>query len=76
MAKAKSPRIRIDDAAIRFAQAQYEAGWTNGYRAAAGGEEEERLYPKEREQWTFVEKEYLPFRRIVSRALTEASRGK
>lgn len=68
--------MRIDDAAIRFAQAQYEAGWTNGYRAAAGGAEEARLYPKERQQWTLVEKAYLSFRRIVSRALTEARNAK
>jgi hypothetical protein len=72
MSKKLKPIERLMVAMDRCALARGEAQWTNGYRAAAAGTEEARLYPREQAQWAVVEQEERKFRRLALRLLREA----
>jgi hypothetical protein len=72
--KRPTPIERLMMAKDHCAALHGEAQWVNGYRAAAGPKEEERLRAKEAAYWRDVTKADAAFRRLAQRLLREASR--
>ena len=72
MSRKPSDLDRLIAAMDRCAVARGEAQWTNGYRTAARPAEQDRLHPKEIQQWKAVEQAEKNFRKLASSLLRRA----